>query len=145
MRILLDTNVLIALFDANHIFHSRAHQWFQKGTRDAWASCPITENGLVRIVTQAAYRTREEIAPFEIMDAFRELAKSTDHEFWPDAISIMDSSLFAPDRIHGAKQITDLYLLALAVKRAGCLATFDSKIPLNAVRGAAPTHVQVLT
>ena len=145
MRVLLDTRVLIALLDENHLFHTRAHDWFEQNVADGWASCPITENGAVRILTGAGYRVREPIVPAEAIKALRDFAQRTSHEFWPEAISIRESDIFVADRIHSANQITDLYLLALAIKNGGRLATLDSRITLNAVSGATPAHLELIT
>lgn len=144
MRALLDTNVLIALLDANHVFHAHAREWFQQLQPRGWASCPITENGVVRIMTQPGYRTRNQIAPSTAIEALRVLTETTNHAFWPDAISIRESQLFLKDLIYKPSQITDLYLLALAIKNGGFLATFDSRISFDAVHGATSAHVQRL-
>jgi len=66
------------------------------------------------------------------------------HEFWSDELSLLDSGAFDPTRIHGPRHLTDIYLLGLAVHHKGRLVTFDSGIPLAAVRGAHPRHLLVL-
>jgi predicted nucleic acid-binding protein len=68
----------------------------------------------------------------------------TDHTFWPDDISLLDSRRFDFDRIVGPKQLTDVYLLALAVKHGGRLATFDRTIPVSAIRGGELQHLAVV-
>jgi predicted nucleic acid-binding protein len=69
-------------------------------------------------------------------------ATATDlHEFWADDVSLLDDRLLDPARILGPRQITDLYLLALAVRHGGRLVTFDAAIPLQAVRGATARHL----
>ena len=70
--------------------------------------------------------------------------RQTDHQFWPDDISITDASLFWFDRLRGPKQVTDIYLLGLAVKHAGSFATFDGRVPLAAVLGAKSEHLVVI-
>lgn len=71
-----------------------------------------------------------------LIGQLRDFIQKTDHQFWADEISMLDDSLFDPDRIHGPRQLTDLYLLALATKHHGRLATFDQGISLSAVTGA---------
>lgn len=142
MRALLDVNMLLALFDHAHIYHARALEWWGANREAGWASSPLTQNGFVRIVTQLGYAR-----PARMSDAMRVLTGQIgkpDHEFWPDDISITDAVAFDHSRILGPKQITDIYLLALAVKRSGRLVTFDRGLPLKAVRGAEPRHLVVL-
>lgn len=74
----------------------------------------------------------------------RGLCKDPNHEFWPDSISILDENLFALEHVHSGKQLTDIYLLALAVRRSGHLVTFDRSIPLRAVVGAKASHLKIL-
>ncbi len=143
VRYLLDINVLIALFDPDHVFHHRAHLWWADAPR-AWASCPLTENGLVRIMCSASYSKAVAFTIADITARLSQFAKQTDHAFWPDSLTLRNSSTFHPAQILGARQLTDIYLLALAVSHAGCLATFDEQISLNAVIGAADRHLKVL-
>jgi uncharacterized protein len=142
VRSLLDVNVLIALFQLNHTHHQQAHEWWAANRADGWASCPLTQNGFVRIVSQSKYRDA-----LTIVEAIRRLQifiDQTEHTFWPDDISFLDPQRFERGRILGPKQLTDIYLLALAVKNGGRLATFDRTIPLGAVRGAEKRHVAVI-
>jgi hypothetical protein len=107
-----------------------------------WASCPLTQNGFVRIVSQQTYRK-----PLPAAEAVMRLAEQigqTDHVFWSDDVSITDRTVFDPRNILGPNQITDVYLLALAVKNGGRLATLDRSVPLRAVRGATPRHLTVI-
>jgi toxin-antitoxin system PIN domain toxin len=142
MRALLDVNVLLALMDRDHIHHSAALEWWRSDRDHGWASCPLTQNGFVRISCQGDYPGRPTAA--KAVDQLRFQIVESDHEFWPDDVSIADDVLFDRSRILGPKQITDVYLLALAVKNGGRLATFDRSITLGAVRGAEPRHVVVL-
>src|SRR5580700_11005352 len=141
MRALLD-DVLLALMDRGHIHHRPALAWWRSERDNGWASCPLTQNGFVRILCQQAYPGRPTAA--QAIEQLRlQVAEST-HEFWPDDISIADGSLFDRARILGPKQITDVYLLALAVKNGGRLVTFDRSVPLAAARGAQPRHLAVI-
>jgi hypothetical protein len=143
MRALLDVNVLIALFDSDHAFAARANDWIAR-ERPAIATCPLTENGVVRIMGAPAYSARLKQPMTAIAALLREACTANDHQFWPDDLSLRDEKIFDVTRLHGPRQITDAYLLALAVKRGGCLVTLDDAIPLSAVRWATKKHLRVL-
>jgi toxin-antitoxin system PIN domain toxin len=142
VRALLDVSVLLPLFDSGHIQHERAKAWCAENAEAGWASCPLTQNGFVRIACQPRYPR-----PARLVDAFAVLGSQLalpDHEFWPDDISVADETLFDHANVLGPNQITDVYLLALAVKHGGRLVTFDRGLPLKAVRGAEPRHLVAL-
>jgi len=142
VRALLDLNALIAFLDAEHLHKPRIHQWWLQNRTYGWATCPLTQNGFVRVISQPNYSS-----PISIGRAFDHLRRNTetnDHVFWPDDISLLDEQLIDRFRILGPKQLTDIYLLALAVKRGGRLVTFDRAIPIAAVLGAKADHVVVL-
>lgn len=136
MRTLLDVNVVIALLDPDHAFHERAHAWWAAHAKSGWASCPIVENGVVRIMSHPGYSQGARFTPGDLISRLRTFATQTNHEFWPDDVSLRDGQLFTAERIHSSGQLTDLYLLALAGKHAGRLATFDKGIAISAVRAA---------
>lgn len=139
MRALLDVNVLLALFDPAHVFNATARDWWAANQAHGWASCPLTQNGFVRVSTQRGYAR-----PLPVSIALAVLAAQmarSDHAFWPDAISITDEVALDRSRILGPRQITDVYLLALAVKNGGRLVTFDRGVPLRAVHGAEARHL----
>jgi toxin-antitoxin system PIN domain toxin len=141
-RFLLDVSVLLALVDDEHEFFQVAHAWVRSLDRVSWASCPITQNGFVRIYSQPKY-----VHAVPVSEACRRLERMialTDHQFWPDDISILDPAGVRRDRLVGHRQITDAYLLALAVKHGGRLVTFDRAVPIDAVVGAGPEHVVML-
>ena len=144
MRALLDVNVLIALFDADHVFHERAHAWWETNAAAGWASSAITENGMVRIMSNANYSERIQLAPPDLIDRLRTFAEGTDHEFWHDDLSLLDQTAFCADRLHGSRALTDIYLLALAFRHGGRLATFDERIPLSAARSATAENLCVI-
>ena len=141
MRSLLDVNVLVALFDSNHSLHASALSWFSEHGDSGWASCPITLNGCVRVMSQAGYPERMPVA--SLVDRLRQATAHRAHEFWPDDTSLLDEKIDAT-RIHGPGQLTDVYLLALAVARGGRLVTLDQSIGLDAVRGAQKKHLVVI-
>ena len=142
MRALLDVNVLIALLDADHSLHARATEWFASHARDGWASCPITENGCVRIMSHPGYPSSVPVR--SVMTRLAEASSSPLHEFWPDDISLLDAQIADSSRIHGPRQLTDVYLLALATRHSGRFVTFDASISLDAVKGAAKKHLLTL-
>ena len=140
---LLDVNVLIALLDPGHVNFEAAHLWKGSHRDRSWATCPIIINGCVRILTKPAYPGIR-VTPAEMAEVLRELCAGSGHEFWPDDISLLDNERFDLQQIQGPQQLTDVYLLGLAVKRGGQLVTFDRSIPWRAVRGAKASHLKFL-
>ena len=142
MRALLDVNVLIALFDADHSLHTQALRWFDENGEAGWASCPLTQNGCIRVMSQPGYPNS---MPVSVMaERLREATSHARHAFWPDSLSLLDNRSIDPTRIHGPKQLTDVYLLALAVANGGRLVTFDKAIPIAAVTKAQKKHLVVI-
>lgn len=140
---LLDVNVLVALFDPAHPSHEDAHEWFGVNRRRKWATCPITINGCVRVLSSPSYPSVV-ATPAEVISRLRVLCASPQHEFWIDEVSLLDTTLFRPLHVGGHPKITDVYLLALAVRKQGRLVTFDRSIPLKAVVGAVPDNLVLL-
>ena len=129
---LLDINLLLALTDPMHVHHETSHQWFAENGQQAWATCPLTENGFIRIASHPKYPNR----PGEVSVVFsilRQLCEATGHHFWSEDLSILE--ILEADAIITHAQITDVYLLGLAVRNKGKLATLDQRIPVDAVRG----------
>jgi len=130
---LIDINVLIVLIDPSHVGHDTAHRWFAETGAAAWATCPLTENGVVRIVGHPKYPSSAgspaSVAP--IVVCLRTLPGDV---FWNDDLSLVDSDLVDVDQILTPSQVTDSYLLALAVKNSGQLATFERRLSTRAVR-----------
>lgn len=141
MTYLLDINVLVALFDQAHVHHEPAHRWFAATGMASWATCPLTENGFVRVMSNPAYKSVS-ATPFEAMQRLQILCSAPEHIFWPDTLSIADSNHFDLAKLRGHHQITDLYLAGLAQHHGGKLATFDSAIPVAAVVGASHDLVE---
>jgi hypothetical protein len=139
MRALLDVNVLIALLDQDHSMHTQAMRWFSARAAQGWASCPITQNGCVRIMSHPNYPNPLQVGA--IMERLGEAIATAEHEFWPDDLSLLDPRVADRSRIHGPRQVTDLYLLALAVHQGGCFASFDASIPRTAIKGAEKKHL----
>jgi len=141
--VLLDVNVLVALFDEEHVNYEDAHRWFGRNRRHGWATCPTTINGCIRVLSNPAYPTVQ-ATPAEVAGRLRSLCSTTDHHFWADSVSLLDETLFRPAAIAGHQLITDACLLGLAVRNHGRLATFDRHIPLQAVPGAVPGNVVLI-
>lgn len=127
---LLDINVLLALSDPMHLHHEPSHQWFAEKGQQAWATCPLTENGFVRIASHPKYPNRPGDVPF-VHSILRQVCETLGHHFWADDLSILE--ILRPDAIITHNQITDLYLLGLALHHGGKLATLDKRIPVDAV------------
>ena len=141
-RALLDVNVLLALLDSDHVDHSRAREWLSAEIRHGWASCALTQNGFVRILSQPRYPSP--ISPSEAIDRLRRATATEHHEFWPCSISFLEEARVNPKHVHGPLQVTDVYLLALAVEHGGRFVTFDRSVPVSAAHGARPEHLVVL-
>ena len=142
MRALLDINVLIALLDPDHSLHQRAREWFSRNAATGWTSCPITQNGCVRIMANPGYPNPLPVPA--VMERLREATRSPYHEFWADDVSLLESRIAEVSRIHGPRQVTDLYLLALAVHRDGRFVTFDASVPVSAIKAAEKRHLVTL-
>ena len=141
MTFLLDVNVLIALIDPTHVAHDGAHSWFAETGGASWATCPITENGVIRIVGHPRYPNSAG-SPAAVAPIMTRLRALPGHVFWPDDLTLMRSDLVDPAEIKTPAQVTDTYLLALAVANKGRLATLDRHLSPSAVRrGRAALHV----
>ena len=134
MTYLLDVNVPTALSDPAHVQHEMAYDWFAHHGQSAWATCPLTQNGLLRIVGHVRYPNSPG-TPAAVAGTLPSLCALPGHAFWPDDISLMDARYIDASRLLSSAQVTDSYLLALAVVHGGQLATFDRKLVVNAVSG----------
>jgi toxin-antitoxin system PIN domain toxin len=143
-----DVNALIALFDRAHVHHGPAHAWFTHAAKTGWATTAITENGLVRIVSNPRY-TNGPISALDAAEFLRQMKgnHADTHRFLASDVSITDESLFDLSAIHGHQQLTDLYLLGLCHRHGARLVTFDSAIAalLRNVHGGTPETLCVLT
>jgi uncharacterized protein len=139
-RFLLDVNVLIALFDPAHVQHDKAHAWFAASGRKAWATCPHTQNGVLRIVGHARYPNSPG-TPAAVAKSMAIFLAHPGHEFWPDHLTLLDRRHVHAERLLHSAQVTDTYLLALAAARGGKLATFDRQLVTDAVvNGSRSLH-----
>jgi toxin-antitoxin system PIN domain toxin len=140
---LLDVNVLIALFDPAHVHHEAAHAWLELNREYRWATCALTENALVRVLSTLAYPGRGTTVE-DAVSRLRTFCSEREHVFWPNSVSLCDRGRFRWNHVQGHRQITDVYLLALAITNQGRLATFDSTIALRAVEGAQGKNLELI-
>ena len=140
---LLDVNMLIALFHEGHVHHEVAHDWFADHGDSGWASCPMTENGFVRILGSQA-RVQDHHPLPNVVELLGRFCAHSPHAFWADNISLQNPQLFNLDAVWGHQQITDVYLLGLAVKNGGRFVTLDQRVPLGAVKGATAASLEVI-
>ena len=142
MRALLDVNVLIAVLDPDHAFHRTASAWLGEQAEWGWASCPLTQNGCIRVMSQPGNTSPVGMAM--VLEHLQAMCSADAHRFLPDDVSLLSSQAFNHAHLHGHRQITDVYLLGLAVRHEARLVTFDARIPLSTVLGARPEHLVVL-
>ncbi len=124
---LLDTNLLIALLWPSHEQHHLAVKWFTRQRGKGWATCPVTQAGFVRIVSNPAF-SRDAVQPREAVQVLSANTAAKDHQFWPDELPLATAVAFAAVRLMGHQQVTDAYLLGLAISRDAKLATLDKRI-----------------
>ena len=139
---LLDVNVLLALLDADHADHERADVWAEQGLESGWATCALTQNGFVRILAQPTYPNA--VPATAAVDLLRAATADDRHVFWPCDVALTDG-MIRSDQVLGPRQITDVYLLALAVAHDGRFVTLDRGIDHTLVRGASAAHLHVLS
>jgi uncharacterized protein len=132
---LLDTNLLIALLWPRHERHDLAVKWFAHHRAEGWATCPFTQAGFIRIVSNPAF-SRDAVQPREAVQVLSANTAAKDHTFWPDDAPFAEVAAFAGVRLVGHQQVTDAYLLGLAVRRGGKLATLDERITALSAPGS---------
>lgn len=138
---LLDINVLIALIDPTHVQHDKAHEWFKGKAQNAWATCPLTENGVLRIVGHPRYPNSPG-SPAAVARLLVSFCGLPGHTFWPDDVSLLERRHVNTARLLDSAQVTDSYLLALARSHGGQLASFDQHLVTDAVTdGSRALHL----
>lgn len=141
---LLDTNVLIALWWPSHTQHERAIKWFAKHRARTWATCPLTESAFVRIVSNPAF-SRDAVTPREAVGLLSANTQAADHVFWPIDFPLAAAAESVGSRLVGHQQVTDTYLLALALRRGGVLATLDQGLAgLTVARSSERKAIEVI-
>lgn len=144
---LLDVNVLISLLDSAHEHHKVSVAWFRAvASVEGWATCPITENGFIRIVSQRSYPNLN-LSPVMAANSLEKFKGGFPgvHQFWPDEITLTDTGLFNLSLLTGSRQLTDAYLAGLAFRKGGRLATLEGAIPWRSIRGADSTLVEQIS
>jgi toxin-antitoxin system PIN domain toxin len=121
---LLDANVLIALMWRGHADHDRVQNWFTRHSAQGWATCPFTQAAFVRIVSNPAFSSHA-VPPVEAIARLTTNLSHPKHQFWADDLILADALRQFADRLVGHQQITDAYLLGLAIRKKGKLATLD--------------------
>jgi toxin-antitoxin system PIN domain toxin len=132
---LLDVNVLISLAWPEHVHYARARAWFARNSKKGWATCPLVEAGFVRIVANPAFSLRS-VSTEQAIEALRSSFRTETHQFWPDSISFPEAARVLKRSVRGHQRITDAYLVALAMRNRGKLATLD-----RGIAEIAPTGV----
>ena len=138
---LLDVNALIALISPGHVHHGSIHDWFIRKSFQGWATCAITENGAIRVLSQPVF-AKGLRRPIQVIELLEEWKQSDRHHFFPDEVSLTDDSLFHADRIASHKHVTDAYLLGLAAKHGAKLVSFDRTLPWQAIRNGTARLVE---
>ena len=124
---LLDVNVLIALAWPEHRQHSLGRAWFARNSAKGWATCPLVQAGFVRIVSNPAFSSQS-VSVQQAIESLTASLQDRAHQFWQDSISVPDAVELLKGRVKGHQQITDAFLVALAIHNRGKLATLDQKI-----------------
>lgn len=140
----MDVNVLVTLLWRPHAFHKAAMGWFSRNAAYGWATCALTQAGFVRVlsnpVVDAAAPT-----PAKTIELLKSSTETNPHhQFWPDPIPLTAISPNLRDRIRGHNQITDAYLLGLAMHRKALFVTFDLKMQSLAPKGSEEYDALVL-
>jgi toxin-antitoxin system PIN domain toxin len=142
VRSLLDVNVVVALLDRDHVDHVSARAWLEREIRHGWASCAITQNGVIRVLSQPRYPNA--VTTAEAADLLASATRDAHHVYWPCDISLLDARAVDRSYLHGPRQVTDIYLLALAASKGGRFVTFDDAVPIAAVPSAGADSLVVL-
>lgn len=142
MRGLLDVNVLIALLDAGHIHHGLASRWLADHIDGGWASCPLTQLGCIRVMSQPAYPNVQPVA--QVAERLRAAAETAHHAFWSADADVLAKETVGWSDLLTSRHATDAYLLALAVAHGGRFVTFDRHVPMRAVPAAESRHLVVI-
>ena len=142
MQALLDVNVLIALLDAGHLMHNAATKWLAQHAKKGWATCATTQMAVVRIMSQPAYPTPKPAA--QVAERLALACADVSHAFWSESMSVVSNPTIRWGHVLGHRQVTDTYLLALAVHHHGVFATFDQRISTNTVLNAKPKQLELI-
>lgn len=137
MRFLLDANILVTLFDNKNDNHAKVAQWFLQhiqSSNNVWLSGAITQMACLRILSLPSYPADYSFK--EVQEIFVEAIKHTKHEFIATNLDVVQSNIIDWRHLQGHRQLTDAYLLALAVHANAKLVTLDSRINFRCVKNA---------
>jgi len=127
IRQLVDVNVLLALIWPRHQGHAAAHHWFEKSGSHAWATSPLTQLGVLRLLTNPVV-TQGAVSATAALAALNEATHHQGHEFWPINRELAVGLNSVAGRLQGNRQWTGAVLLSQAIERHGGLVTFDSGV-----------------
>jgi len=139
---LLDVNVLIASVYEWHVAHERAYGWWREAAGKPWATCPLTQAGFVRIISNRRFHEHPVNVP-EALELLAAVTQRPGHRFWPMEITLAEAVQPFQERLFGHHQVTDAYLLGLAIRNQGRLVTLDRGIEVLVGEGHRQ-HVTVL-
>lgn len=142
MKFLPDVNVLIALFDTSHQHHTIAKNEFTKYLSDGWCTCSLIQNGFIRIISNPSYLNNLTVT--EATTLLEKAQENTRHTFLDQTISLLDSNKFEASKLVSHKQVTDLFLIGMAIHHDATLVTFDRNIPIHAAIGFKDRHLKVI-
>jgi uncharacterized protein len=137
-----DVNVLVALAWPNHVHHVAANRWFESLGDQAWATCPITQSGFIRVSANPRI-VDSAVSPSEAQEVLRGLTKLGTHQFWADEVDFTSPDV-SMRLVMGYRQVTDAYLLALVTSRDGKLVTLDRAI-VDLLRAKSPERKRIET
>ncbi len=141
---LLDANLLIALTQAAHVHHGEAHGWFGAQPHRRWASCAITQLAFLRLTSNPKV-TGCETTPAEAVQALAAMVGSEVHEYWSEAPEPAGLATLQHPALVGHRQVTDAYLLGLAVVHRQRLATLDRGLVSFASAAGHEAHVELVS
>ena len=141
---LLDANLLIALTHASHVHHGEAHAWLEQVGKRHWATCALTQLAFVRLTSNPRV-VGDTISPAQAMQALTSMTAQAQHEYWADAPEPLQVPTLSSAALVGHRQVTDAYLLGLAVLRGQCLATLDRGLVTFAQAGGLSAHVELVS
>lgn len=124
---LLDVNVLVALMWPAHESHAHVQDWFARHARRGWATSPLTQAAFVRLVSNPAF-SPDAVGPQEAINLLAANLRHRHHRFWADDLTLAEATKRFRGKLVGHRQISDAYLLGLAIHRKGKLATMDRAI-----------------
>jgi len=128
---LLDVNVLVASVYEWHEAHDRVQAWWRQSASKPWATCPLTQAGFVRIISNRRFH-EQAVNVAEAFELLMAITQRPGHRFWPMDISLPEAVQPFQEKLFGHRQITDAYLLGLAIRNKGRLVTLDRGIEILA-------------